>query len=135
MNTVSTLVPLRMFAHGREAELTATFGYDISEPYEVRVTFHAGLADQAEWVFARSLLSAGVNGPTGSGDVRVWPHDYGILNIALTSPHGAARFEAPAASVARFLDITRLLVPEGTEPARTDLDAGIAAILAEGGTR
>lgn len=117
MNAVTTQVPLRMFMNRCEYNLTAAFTYDTSEPYEVRFTFGAGLSQTAVWIFARSLLSDGLNELAGNGDVRVWPHSAGsILNIMLLSPSGSARFEAPAAAVARFVDATRLLVPEGDEP-------------------
>jgi hypothetical protein len=134
VSAVSADIGLRLLAAGRELPASARFCYDTSDPYEVRVVFHAGLGELAEWVFARSLLAQGLEGAAGAGDVRVWPSAGGrVTVIELSSPYGTARFEAPGAGIARFLARSYKLVPDGTEPARADLDAGIAAILAEGG--
>lgn len=51
---------------------------------------------------------------------------------AYSTPRGTTRLEGPAAGIADFLELTYRLVPAGAEPARTDLDAVIAAILSEG---
>jgi hypothetical protein len=136
MSAVSAVVGLRMLACGREVPASARLSYDISDPYEVRFVFHAGLGEPAEWVFARCLLADGLKGRAGAGDVRVRPSAGGrVLVIGLSSPSGTALFEAPAASIARFLDATFRLVPDGAEPARSDIDAGIAGILTQGGPR
>jgi hypothetical protein len=134
MSVVSAVVILRMLARGREVPASARLSYDSGNPYEVRFAFHAGLDDPVEWVFARCLLVDGLKDPAGAGDVRVWPSADGrIVVIGLSSPSGAARFEAPASSIARFLAETFRLVPDGTEATHCDIDAGIARILAEGG--
>jgi hypothetical protein len=131
--SVTQAVSLRTFAGGREFELTATLSYDASEPYEVRIVFHAGLEEPVAWVLARSLLAGGLTGRAGDGDVETWVADGGQnLVIRLRSPDRTATFTAPAGNVARFLEVTYCLVAPGAEPARTDLDAGIAAILAGG---
>jgi hypothetical protein len=130
-HVVSAVVGMRMPASGMEVQ--ARFSYSAADPYEVKVTFYAGLERSATWVLARSLLADGLNGPAGEGDVRAWPLRGGqMLAIRLASPDGTAQFEAPAEKVARFLEVTYRLVAPGAEPARTDIDAGIAAILAGG---
>jgi hypothetical protein len=134
MSVVRAVVILRMVDRGREVPASARLCYDSGNPYEVRLAFHAGLGDPVEWVLARCLLADGLKGPAGAGDVRVWPSAGGrIVVIGLSSPSGTARFQAPASSIARFLAETFRLVPDGAEPARCDIDAGIARILAEGG--
>jgi len=136
VNAVSADISLRLLAAGQDLPASARFCYDTGDPFEVRAVFHAGLGEPAEWVFARSLLTQGLEGPAGAGDVRVWPSAGGrVTVIELSSPYGTARFEAPANGIARFLARTCRLVPDGAEPARADLDAGIAAILADGGPR
>lgn len=131
MSTVSHVTGLRLLAWGLEVPVLARFCYDEREPFEVRAVFGMDLAaEPAVWVFARSLLADGMHGPAGTGDVRTWPsagHQH--LVIELTAPYVTARFEAPAADIARFLDATYALVPDDAEPPRTDIDAGIAAIL------
>jgi Streptomyces sporulation and cell division protein, SsgA len=133
-NSVTQEISLRTSAWGQEPELRATFSYDASEPHEVRMTFHDSLAEPIVWVFARSLLAEGLSTRAGEGLVETWPAGDGQnLVISLCSPKGTrAEFTAPAVSLASFLEATYWLVAPGAEPARTDIDAGIAAILAWG---
>lgn len=133
-NSVTQGISLRTSAYGGEFELTAVFSYDTSEPHEVRMAFHDGLREPIVWVFARSLLAEGLSTRAGEGFVETWPADDGQnLVISLCSSKGnRAEFTAPAVSVACFLEATYWLVAPGAEPARTDIDAGIAAILAWG---
>ena len=69
--------------------------YSRQDPYAVRIAFHVGLEEPVEWVFARDLLSRGIQGRQGIGDVQVRPSpgpaggEPGIvLNIELISPYG-----------------------------------------------
>lgn len=55
--------------------------------------------------------------------------------IVWSRPADDARLEVPAALVTRFLDLTYLIVPEGEEPPRTDIDDVITAILNDSGPR
>jgi hypothetical protein len=136
MDTVSQLVALRMFTSGEQHELSVMLAYDRKEPYEARVLFPAGL-EHLDLALARDLLADGLAGPATYGCIRVWPnHDrYWAVRIGWTTPAGQVRVEAPATVVAHFLNLTYHLVPQGSEPPRTDIDAVIAAILAEGGPR
>jgi hypothetical protein len=133
-DSVTQAVSLRISAWGQEPELTAVFSYDAGEPHEVRMMFHGGLTEPIVWVFARSLLAEGLSTRAGEGFVETWPAGDGQnLVISLCSPKGTrAEFTAPAVSVACFLEAAYWLVAPGAEPARTDIDAGIAAILAWG---
>lgn len=137
MSTVSHVAVLRLVAWGQATPVTARFRYDDGEPFEVRAEFWTGLAaEPLDWVFARSLLTDGMHGPAGAGDVRAWPSaDHQHLVIELSSPYETARFEAPAAEIARFLDATYALVPDDADPPRDDIDDGIAAILNDSGLR
>jgi Streptomyces sporulation and cell division protein, SsgA len=132
MDTVSGPISLRMFISGQQHEhaLPATLAYDRKEPYEVRLLFPPGL-EHLDLVLARELLDRGMTGPATYGGLRVWPnHDeYWAVCIGLATPVGEARFEAQAATVQHFLNMTYYLVPKGTEPTRTDIDNVIAAIL------
>jgi hypothetical protein len=138
MDTVSGPVSLRMFTDGQQhgRALLATLAYDRKEPYEVRVLFPRGL-EHLDLVLVRELLDRGMTGPATFGGIRVWPaHDeYWAVCIGWTTSDGDARLEGPAAMVQHFLNMTYYLVPQGTEPARTDIDNVIAAILNSGGPR
>jgi hypothetical protein len=135
MDTVSQPVGLRMSRDGQRYEhaLRATLAYDRREPYEARVLF----VEHLDLVPARDLLASGLTGPATFGGMRVWPnHDhYRAVRVGSTTPAGHARVEAPATTVAHFLNMTYYLVPQGTEPPRTDMDDVIAAILNSGGPR
>jgi hypothetical protein len=101
-NSVTQGISLRAFAYGGEFELTAVFSYDASEPHEVRMVFHDGLRE---------------------------------LNLVISlcpSKGSRAEFTALVVSVACFLEATYWLLAPRAEPARTDIDAGIAAIFAWG---
>lgn len=126
-------VTLRTSARGTLFELPSGLFYNTSEPYEVRLEIDLDLAQPVVWRFARDLLAQGLSGQAGEGDVAVWPSADGQdVTIRLSSPDGTAELTASTPSVARFLDATYCLVAPGAEPARTDLDAGIASILAWG---
>jgi hypothetical protein len=83
--------------------LTGSLFYSRQDPCAVRIAFHAGLEEPVEWIFARDLLSRGMQGRQGIGDVQVRPspgpaggEPGSVLNIELISPYGHARFETPA---------------------------------------
>ena len=136
--TVSARLRLSLLVPGEEAivPLTASLFYSRDDPYAVRLDLHVGLDEPVEWVFARELLSAGLAGEHGSGDVRVWPSVRSrggltgmALSIELSSPHGSATFEAPLRDVADFVRRAHELVPAGQESGYVDVDAELAALL------
>jgi hypothetical protein len=43
------------------------------DPYAVRLAFRAGLEEPVEWIFARDLLSRGIQGRQGIGDGHARP--------------------------------------------------------------
>ena len=53
--------------------LTGSLFYSRQDPYAVRIAFHVGLEEPVEWIFARDLLSRGIQGRQGTGDVHVRP--------------------------------------------------------------
>ena len=127
----------------------AALVYDSTDPFAVRVRFGDGgaddvdalLADQpdddsgVEWLLSRDLLRAGLTGPVGEGDVRLWPARGGldVLFLQLRAPSGEAMFEVSGAGVADFLRETELLVPAGGESDLLQVDDELSALL-RGGT-
>lgn len=113
--------------------LMASFYYSAGDPYAVRVAFHVGLDSPVEWTLGRDLLSAGIDGQAGQGDVKLWPSGDAvrgaILNMELSSPYGQARFEAPAREVSEFLRRTYTLVPASREAEHLDIEAGLADLF------
>ena len=112
--------------------LVASVDYCADDPYAIKMSFHVGTDEPVEWIFARELLAAGLEGPAGEGDVQVWPDDVedsDILNIALSSPFGEARFEAALSAMAEFLKSTYGIIPAGSEGDFIDVDSELDDLL------
>jgi hypothetical protein len=124
----------------------AALVYDSGDPYAVRVRFgdggeavdstDAGPDDDGgvEWLLSRDLLRAGLTGPAGDGDVRIWPARAAldVLFLQLRAPSGEALFELSAAVVGDFLRETELLVPAGQESGLLQVDDELSALLQGG---
>lgn len=117
--TVAAELALRLVIPERGGvPLTAGLRYRGDDPYAIRMSFHVGMNDPVEWLFARDLLAVGMQTPVGEGDVRVWPtpaHGPDVVNISLSSPFGRAHFEASQAALSGFLLRTYEAVPLGRE--------------------
>jgi hypothetical protein len=127
----------------------AALVYDSTDPFAVRVRFgddgpddvgisHYDGPDEdggVEWLLSRDLLRAGLTGPVGEGDVRLWPARGGldVLFLQLRAPSGEALFELSGTAVGDFLRETELLVPAGTESDVVQVDDELSALL-RGGT-
>lgn len=106
------------------AAIGARFAYRADDPYAVHVVFEVGLRDPVRWVFARELLTAGLEKPVGEGDVLVWPvRERAVCCLSLAPREGHALVEVPAAALARWLKRTRRLVPVGSEAQFLDVEA------------
>jgi Streptomyces sporulation and cell division protein, SsgA len=136
-STVSAELGLRLVVPQQTiVPLVASLFYSKDDPYAIRIAFHVGLDEPVEWIFARDLLSMGIEGREGQGDVVVWPSagteggaPNSVLNIELSSPFGQAHFEAPAREVSDFLKRTHAVVPVGEETNHVDVDAEIDDLL------
>jgi hypothetical protein len=126
-------------------EVPALLCYDASDPFAVRLAFgdvgdDAAVAEPDEagitWLVSRELMRAGLDGPAGDGDVRIWPAHAAtdVLFLHLRAPSGEALFELSRATVAAFLRQTESLVPAGTESELLHLDDELHALLSNGGT-
>ena len=138
--TISTELGLRLVVPQQTiVPLVASLYYSRNDPYAVRMAFHVGTDEPVEWIFARDLLSAGIESRQGEGDVQVWPSepaDSGeggsddiVLNIELSSPFGQAHFEAPAEAMAAFLKRTYSIVPAGKESGFVDIESELNDLL------
>lgn len=135
---VSAEFQLRLVVPGAAAlPVRAVLRYDVADPYAVSVAFHTGPAERAggevvEWTFARQLLTDGVAGPVGEGDVQAWPSTSAgasVVCLALSSPSGKALFELPLPELVEFLGRTYAAVPTGQEGGYVDVDAELALLL------
>lgn len=126
--------------------LMAGLHYTSADPYAIRMAFHVGTGEPVEWILARDLLAAALDGPQGIGDVRAWPSAAadgpaaggagngpaaGLLHIAMSSPFGHAQFQAPAAAITAFLHRTYALVPAGTESDFLNFDDELTQLLSQ----
>ena len=135
--TVHTELELRLVVPGGPSlPVVAGLRYESADPWAVRVAFHTGGEGDGlvEWMFARQLLTDGVAGAVGEGDVRVWPSVGGparVVNLAMASPSGSALFEIDRNALVEFLQQTYVAVPTGSEEEVVDLDAELALLLGE----
>ncbi|MER7585579.1 SsgA family sporulation/cell division regulator [Kitasatospora sp. NPDC097691] len=140
MRTVEETVQARLIlSPHRSVRLRVVLSYLPEDPLAVRMTFPAefSLDDDAEgeggedivWVFARQLLSAGIELPAGVGDVLVRPAPARRTTVELRAPEGTAQLRFDTADLRRFLWRSRLLVPEGDEHLHLDADRALAQLL------
>ncbi|MFE6839305.1 SsgA family sporulation/cell division regulator [Streptomyces sp. NPDC057705] len=90
-----------------------------AEPLAVRIVFPADLSPEGtdnEWVFPRALLEAGLQAPTGTGDVRIWPCGRVQAVVEFHSPEGVAVIQFDIAALRRFL--RRTYAPAGAAARR-----------------
>jgi sporulation and cell division protein SsgA len=135
-STVSTELELRVVSPRQTTlPLPASFSYSREDPYAVHVAFHVGEGKSVEWTFARDLLSMGIAGREGLGDVRVWPSagpEGSVLNIGVRSPFGEAHFEAPTNEILDFVRRTCQIVPVGEESDHLDFESELTDLLSRG---
>lgn len=131
--TVSAELGLRLVVPDRTTvPLLATLEYAADDPYAIRMAFHVGGDEPVEWIFARELLTVGIERRAGDGDVQVWPVGPGddrTLNLALSSPFGNALFEVPLTPIADFLHKTYDIVSAGRESEFVDMDDELEHLL------
>lgn len=133
--TVRTELELRLVVPGGPSlPVLADLRYSADDPWAVRVAFQTGGDGDGvvEWMFARQLLTDGISGTVGEGDIRVWPAMSGgerVINLAMASPSGSALFEIDRDELVEFLQHTYLAVPTGSEEDVVDLDAELALLL------
>jgi hypothetical protein len=126
-------------AVGTMTTVDAALGYDPADPFAVTVTFVTVEGDVV-WAFARDLLTRGLSGPAGEGDVHIWPcldaEGCATVIIELCSPDGELVAQARTLDIYPFLSRTLAAVPAGTEVDRIDLDQLIDQLLqrTDGGT-
>ncbi|MFF2042184.1 SsgA family sporulation/cell division regulator [Kitasatospora sp. NPDC058170] len=133
----------------RSIRLRVTLRYRPEDPLAVRMAFPAefsldepaagpapacggdgeGGGQDIEWVFARQLLTAGLELPAGVGDVHIRPALGRRTMVELRAPEGTALLQFDTTDLRRFLWRSRLLVPEGEEHLHLDADRALAELL------
>src|SRR3954462_12913095 len=76
----SSPITLQLVGPQTWTEVPALLCYDVGDPYAIRIAFGEiggnGVVDPdgggISWLVSRELLQAGLEGPSGDGDGRVW---------------------------------------------------------------
>lgn len=122
-----------LVGNGPPPALESELSYDPGDP--LAVSIKVGTDDGVRWVFARSLLLAGMFASTGDGDVVISPgvddDGHALTYVELSSPDGVAILRTRSSTVAEFLRQTEQLVPIGHEGDHVDIDAVITHLLEE----
>ncbi|WP_260634091.1 SsgA family sporulation/cell division regulator [Streptomyces angustmyceticus] len=111
---------LHSIASDHTVPLYTRLTYRTSDPYAIEAVF---LAERGPvvWVFARDLLSEGLERSAGAGDVIIWSESSGTgagagtTFIKLNPPNGTAQVAMPREHVQEFMNQTKVMVPVGSE--------------------
>ncbi|MFC8537648.1 SsgA family sporulation/cell division regulator [Streptomyces sp. NPDC057249] len=126
-------VQARMVASAPQMEtLPAVLSYDRSDPFAVRMAFPAPATlegTEVSWQFSRDLLAAGMEVPSGLGDVRVRPFGYDRTVLEFHAAEGIAMVHVRTADLRRFLRRAEELVPCGHEHRFLDLDRNLTDLF------
>jgi hypothetical protein len=123
----------------RNIRMDVGLRYNADDPLAVRMAFPAEYsldhvtaphpANEVEWVFARTLLAAGLELPSGDGDVRIRPVPHQAIVVELLSAEGIALLVFKARKIREFLWHTYQLVGEGQENNLINADRAIEELL------
>ncbi|MET9382591.1 SsgA family sporulation/cell division regulator [Streptomyces sp. NPDC002928] len=132
-------VTVEQLSHGRlitaeqqELPVPATFRYTDADPLAVHVDFPSEVSldgEEATWTFGRTLLEAGLRGPSGSGDVHIWPCGRDRTVLEFHSPHGMALLQFDTLALRRFLLRTYAVVAPGEEDLAAAVDKSLSALF------
>jgi hypothetical protein len=114
--------------------IQARFRYDRAQPFAVSVDFWNAAGGAVTWVLSRELLTAGLQRPSGEGDVRIWPpcprHGGTHLHILLLGRSGTALLDVAIRPIRAWLADTYALVPVEAEEQSIDWDSSFERVLA-----
>lgn len=116
---------------GSRTAVAGTLRYDPTDPFAVELILRPG-RESIVWIFARSLLTEGVQTRAGTGDVRIRParvHGRAVVTVSLSSPSGRADLELSRSVVARFLAEIEAQVPAGREGESVNWEAELRTLL------
>jgi hypothetical protein len=119
-------------AEEQELPVPATLRYVSQDPLAVHLDFPAEVSLEESgvtWTFARSLLSEGLQGPAGSGDVHIWPCGRARTVMEFHSPYGLALLQFDTAALRRFLARTYAVVGAGREDVTEALEEGLSSLF------
>ena len=136
MSTDSVQQDMFTVLHGQPAPVVTRWSYNAADPYAVTLGVRTRHDRWVEWLLARDLVVAALEGPAGIGDIRMSSQvvqGYDIVEIEIRSTDGRAVLEVDRDLLAEFVDASVALVPLGEESAHMDLDAEITKITSRAG--
>ncbi|MBD0842987.1 MULTISPECIES: SsgA family sporulation/cell division regulator [unclassified Streptomyces] len=119
-------------ADEQELPASATLRYTSADPLAVHIDFPPEISLDGEgvtWTFARSLLADGLHGPTGGGDVHIWPCGRARTVLELHSPYGLALLQFDTSALERFVLRTYAVVAAGQEDVGAAVEEGLSALF------
>jgi Streptomyces sporulation and cell division protein, SsgA len=133
-SAISAPIELQLVApDGAFVPVEADFGYDPDDPFAIRAEFTLTEGEApVVWIFARDLITAGLEAPAGQGDVALWPSQSRgepVVCLALSSPGGQALLECRREDLEGFLEQTLCTVAAGDESRHLDVDTPIDRLL------
>ncbi|MQA62370.1 MAG: SsgA family sporulation/cell division regulator [Actinophytocola sp.] len=99
--------------------------YAAADPYAVALSF--AVAPRVGWRVSRELLTNGLSGPVGIGDVKVFPGPARV-RIELASPTGRAAIFVHRTDLEKAIAATERLVRPGSEYVRIDWDRELSSL-------
>lgn len=117
--------------HGQPAPVVTRWSYTADDPFAVTLAVRTRHDRWVEWLVARDLVAAALEGPSGLGDVRMGPQTvqgYDIVEIEIRSTDGRAILEVDRDLLRHFVTSTTEIVALGDESGRMDLDGEIARL-------
>jgi hypothetical protein len=131
MRTDSVQQDMFTVLHGQPAPVVTRWTYTVADPFAVGLSVRTSNDRWVEWLVGRDLVVAGLDGPSGEGDVRMAPQivqGYDIVEIEIRSSDGRAVLEVDRDLLRHFVEASVELVALGDEMRDIDLDREIDKI-------
>ncbi|WP_405875979.1 MULTISPECIES: SsgA family sporulation/cell division regulator [unclassified Streptomyces] len=119
-------------AEEQELPVSATLRYSSTDPLAVHLDFPPEISldgTEVTWTFGRALLEEGLRGPSGCGDVHIWPCGRGRTVVEFHSSYGLALLRFDTAALRRFLLRTYAVVAAGQEDLGAAVDQGLSSLF------
>ncbi|MFG3498246.1 SsgA family sporulation/cell division regulator [Streptomyces sp. NPDC047886] len=131
-----TVTAVSVISRTETEPVVLRFSYDRRQPFAV-VLDMSGPSDRgnSRWSFARELLQAGLQRPSGEGDVRMWPpcrcNNRPGARLLLGGGTGTVLLDVPVRPLSGWLKRTWEAVPPGEEDAGIDWDTLLEKLLGD----
>ncbi|MBY8882234.1 SsgA family sporulation/cell division regulator [Actinacidiphila acidipaludis] len=137
MPTADEVEPVRLSTVGlvdvseeSMALLPTDLVYQPSDPLAVTMVLRGPDGEDVRWTFAWDLLTAGLLGPAGEGDVRVSPTTEGFHGVEVAlAPSFGVRVRLPDQEVAAFVRALRVRQGCDADQVAGALDAELELIM------